>query len=97
MICVICTTSKVAGKCVHFRDINTYFATFNRPWHYVKSVRIRSYSGPHFSAFGLNTERYSLQMLENADPNNSEYGHFLRSEAVSVTDVAQLSPDRYRF
>ena len=35
----------------------------------VKHVRIRSYSGPHFPAFGLNT-----------DQNNSEYGHFLRSE-----------------
>ena len=26
--------------------------------HRVKSVRIRSYSGPYFAAFGLNTERY---------------------------------------
>ena len=34
----------------------------------VKSVRIRSYSGPYFFAFGLNT-----------DQNNSEYGHFSRS------------------
>ena len=33
-------------------------------WHCVKSVQIRSYSGPHFPAFGM---------------NNSEYGHFLRS------------------
>ena len=30
--------------------------------HCVKSVRIRSYSGPHFSAFGLNTERYSISL-----------------------------------
>ena len=37
--------------------------------HCVKSVRFRSYSGPYFSAFGLNT-----------DQNNSEYGHFLRSK-----------------
>ena len=44
--------------------------------HCVKCVRIRSYSGPHFSAFGLNTERYSVRMRENADQNNSEYGHF---------------------
>ena len=28
--------------------------------HCVKSVRIRSYSGPHFSAFGLNTKRYGV-------------------------------------
>ena len=44
--------------------------------HYLKSVRIRSYSGPHFPAFGLNTERYG----ENEDQNNSEYGHFLCSD-----------------
>ena len=55
--------------------------------HFVKSARIRSYSGPYFPAFGLNTERYSVSLciqhsvriLENADQNNSEYGHFLRS------------------
>ena len=28
--------------------------------HSVKSVRIRSYSGSYFPAFGLNTERYSV-------------------------------------
>ena len=28
--------------------------------HCVKSVRIRSDSGPHFPAFGLNTERYCI-------------------------------------
>ena len=26
----------------------------------MKSVHIRSYSGPHFPAFGLNTERYGI-------------------------------------
>ena len=36
--------------------------------HCVKSVRIRSYSGPSFPAFGQNT-----------DENNSEYGLFLLS------------------
>ena len=53
----------------------------------VKSVRIRSYSCLHFSAFWLNTERssvslppYSARMRENAHENNSEYGHFLRSD-----------------
>ena len=30
--------------------------------HCVKSVRIQSYSGPHFPAFGLNTERYSVSL-----------------------------------
>ena len=28
--------------------------------HCVKSDRIRSYFGPHFPAFGLNTERYGV-------------------------------------
>ena len=53
-------------------------------FHCVKSVRIRSYSSPHFPAFGLNTETYSgsLHIQFNAGKcgqNNSEYGHFLRS------------------
>ena len=56
--------------------------------HCVKSVRIWSYSVPHFPAFGLNTERYwteyreilcispySVQMRENTDQNNSKYEH----------------------
>ena len=46
--------------------------------HCIKRVRIRSYSGPHFPIFGLNTP-YSDPMRENADQNNSEYGHILRS------------------
>ena len=28
----------------------------------VKSVRIWSYSGPHFPAFGMNTERYEVSL-----------------------------------
>ena len=31
---------------------------FNRVLHCVKSVRIWSFPGPYFPAFGLNTERY---------------------------------------
>ena len=30
--------------------------------HCVKSVHIQSYSGPHFLAFGLNAERYSISL-----------------------------------
>ena len=41
--------------------------------HCVKSVPIRSYSGPHFLVFGLR---------KNADQNNSEYGHFSRSDIL---------------
>ena len=56
--------------------------------HCVKSVRIRSFSGPHFPAFGLNKEEilrispYSVRIRENTDQKNSEYGHFSRSESV---------------
>ena len=30
--------------------------------HYVEGVRIRSFSGPYFPAFGLNTERYTVSL-----------------------------------
>ena len=36
--------------------------------HYVKSVRIWSFSGPYFPAFGLNTERYGA-----FSPNAGKY------------------------
>ena len=31
-------------------------------YHCAKSVRIQSYSGSHFPAFGLNTERYAVSL-----------------------------------
>ena len=37
--------------------------------HFMKSVRIHSFSGPHFLAFGLNTEIYSVFSL-----NAGKYG-----------------------
>ena len=53
----------------------------------MKSVRIRSYSGPRFPTFELYTVRYGVSLRiqsecgpENADQNNSEYGHFLLSD-----------------
>ena len=44
----------------------------------VESVCIRSFSGPYFPAFALDTERseYSVRMRENTGQSNSEYGHF---------------------
>ena len=30
--------------------------------HCMKSVRIRSYSGPYFPVFGMNTERYGVSL-----------------------------------
>ena len=49
----------------------------------VKIVRIWSYSGPYFPAFGLNISPYSVRMRENTDQNNSEYGHFSRSVCLA--------------
>ena len=51
--------------------------TIMRIVHWVKSVRIQSYSGPHFPVFGLNAGKY--------DQNNSEYGHFSGSCGYSNT------------
>ena len=71
--------------CGHFLQIklfNILFAFCIIPWRYfinthcVKSVRIRSYSGPHFPAFRLiqrdiPISPYSVLMRENARQNNS--------------------------
>ena len=48
-----------------------------RYFHWVGSVLIRSFSGPHFLAFGIKT--HSLRMRGNADQKKSECGHFSRS------------------
>ena len=52
----------------------------------MKSVRIRSYSGP-----------YSVRMYENADQNNTEQGHFLRVVKVArfVSDLNRLVTIHY--
>ena len=50
--------------CVHFGFyLGKTLYIFNI-WilHCVKSVRIQSFSGPYFPAFGLNTERYSVSL-----------------------------------
>ena len=47
--------------------------------YWVKSVRIRSFSGPYFPAFGLNTrDTPYLSVLESTDQKNAKYGHFSR-------------------
>ena len=50
--------------------------------HCVKSVQIRSFSGPYFPAFGLNTERYNVSVCIQSEcgkiqtRKNSIFGHF---------------------
>ena len=38
--------------------------------YYVKSVHIRSYSGPHFPVFGLNMERYGVSVHIQSECGN---------------------------
>ena len=51
-------------------------------FHCVKSVRIRSFSGPYFPAFGLNAERYSVSLRIQ-----SEYGK-IRTRKTPNTDTS---------
>ena len=50
---------------IYFQSLSFYFFInylHSKKIHCVESVRIRSYSGPYFPAFGLNTERYSVSL-----------------------------------
>ena len=77
-----------------WRPNNYYLFAFKNAFqsclflHCVKSVRIWSYSGQHFSRIfpyadwiRRDTGRNAEKCGRNADQNNSEYGHFLRIES----------------
>ena len=51
--------------------------SFTLPKIYVKSVRIRSYSGPYFPAFRLNTERYSSHGYITSHGYNTSHGYIM--------------------
>ena len=53
-------------------------------WHYVKGVRIWSFSGPYFPAFGVNIQ--SEFSREYTDQKNSEKGHF-SSSVIPPKDI----------
>ena len=55
----------------------------NQVSHCVRSVRIRSYSGP-----------YSVRIRENTDQNNSEYRHI--SHSVNFTSFSSL-PEKFSY
>ena len=64
--------------------------------HCARSVRIRSYYGPHFPAFRLNMEKnslslYSVRMQEKTDQNNSEYRYFSRSKVLKPLFFSPLA------
>ena len=67
--------------------------------HCAKSVRIRSYYGPHFPAFGLNTERYGVslgiqsecgKMQTRITPNTDTF-HAVTCCAVPFLRIADCS------
>ena len=76
---VATTPRKYLNPCIQEgREINqrlkvNYFSWFsmvftgNSSFYCVKRVRIRSYSGLHFPAFGLNTERMRTRITPNTD------------------------------
>ena len=81
---------------------NNWFKTCDRK-HCVKSVRFLSYSGPYFSRIFPHSDWYlsvfspnAGKCRKNADQNNSEYGHFLRSESFQVSISPCVSVMSYR-
>ena len=60
-----CVIKRLSGKgkrgalsLMTFRKLIEFWISGVVIYHCVKTARIRSYSGPHFPAFALNTERY---------------------------------------
>ena len=70
---------------------------FDKVKHCVKSVRIWSYSGPHFPAFGLNTERYGDiqfecgKMRTRITPNTDT---FYAVKKISIKNVCSRFQER---
>ena len=64
---------------------------------------MRSYSGPHFVTFELNTKRYSdtgrypIRIRENADQNNSEHGDFSRSVVFCLNVFGKFNKSLFSF
>ena len=59
----------------------------------VKSVRIWRFFGSHIPKYGqiFGISQYSVQMRENVDQKNSEYGHFSRIAALlCISDVRNV-------
>ena len=85
-IYIVCILSYSIVFCIFLQSYSYFDFTILR-----KNVLIRSYSGPYFPVFGLNTERYRLSLriqsecrkLRTRQQTNSEYRHFSRSTMLS--------------
>ena len=93
-----------AGKILNYKILISIVKQFFQKVKITNSSRLKlskrcSYSELFWSAFSrIRTEYaeirsifpYSVQMRENADQNNSEYGHFLRSLRLKETTVSSF-------
>ena len=70
-----------------FLEVCQFFQENSGKFYCLKSVRIRSYSGPYFPAFALNTERYSLSLRIQFECGN------IRTRITSSTDTFHLVID----
>ena len=90
----------VKQQCCLYLIYNASSLTYFANYHCVKSVRIRSYSGSHFSRIFLHSDLiqrdtppylsvFSPNAGKNSNQNKSEYAHFLRSLYYSDTMISK--------
>ena len=78
-----------AHQCFHLNC-----AKFFRTIHCVKSVRILSFSGPYFPAFGLNTERYGVSLRIQSECRKKRTRKSLNTDNFYAVIVQQCTCDR---
>ena len=72
--------------------------------HYVKSVGIRSYSGPHFPVFGLNRERYVSLLIQSEcgkkrtriTPNTDTFYAMLKALTNQISKSGNVSEIKFQ-
>ena len=62
--------------------------------HCVKSVRIRSYSGPHFPAFGLNTDGYGVSFRIQSECGKMWTRITPNTNTFNAVDVLMISESK---
>ena len=72
-------TKEVLGADTDLLKLNATTHIYHHHIHCVKSVRVRNYSGSHFPAFELNTERYRVSLK-----------HFAKAIIIIPNDAGSL-------
>ena len=89
---VLCPGVTLASQKLFYTKIRLqipYFLYLTWKLHHFSIIQIGSYRGHMVKYLKLRISPYSCRMLENANQNNSEYGHFSRS-VISVILVLYL-------